>query len=42
MAGKFKGGNTSKVTVTEGNGETKEYTGKIPIEKVIADENDSK
>ena len=41
MEGKFKGGSTSKAIVMEGNCETNEYTDKIPIKKVIADENET-
>ena len=41
MEGKLKGGSTSKVTVTEGNGETKEYTDKILIEKASTAENEA-
>ena len=42
MEVKLKGDSTYKATVTEEYGETKEYTDKIPIEKLIADENEAK
>ena len=42
MEVELKGGSTSKVKLTEGNGETKKYNDKIPIEKLIAAENEAK
>ena len=42
MEGKLKSGNTSKVTITEKNGETKGYTDNTTIEQVITDEKEAK